>query len=265
MCTFTPAVNIGFEETHYYVNEKASQIEVCIMLRSGHLDRPVGLIFSTSNSSAQAPNDYTEVMLETTFEEGRKCIEVAIIDDEFVESDESFLLIVNSTDAAVTVNLPVATVIITDDDQAMIAFQQTQYTASEGIRQLSLAIELTGSLERNATIMVESRDGTAFVHSGDYTAVTETLIFPSGSVSGSALILVIDIGDDRIVEEEEYFIILVTSVDDGILIDETKKNTSIFIEDDDCKMNQLQCNLCFYVVLFCSYQCTTRVSLKLCH
>ena len=205
------------------------------MLQNGQLDRPVGLIFSTSNSSAQAPNDYTELMLETTFEEGRKCIEVAIIDDGVVEDVESFLLIVNSTDAAVTVNLPVATVIITDDDQAMIAFQQTQYTASEGIRQLSLAIELTGSLERNATIMVESQDGTAFVHSGDYTAVTETLIFPSGSVSGSTLTLTVDIKDDKAVEEEEYFTVNIISMDIDIRIDEAKRNASIFIEDDDCK------------------------------
>ena len=65
--------------------------------------------------------------------------------------------------------------------------------------------------------------------------MTETLIFPSGSVSGSTLTLTVDIKDDKAVEEEEYFTVNIISMDIDIRIDEAKRNASIFIEDDDCK------------------------------
>ena len=232
----TAVVTIGFEETIYYVSENENQIEICVMLQSGHLSRPVSLIFSSSNGSAQSPKDYTDVMLETMFKGDRKCIDILITDDNIVEDNESFFLRLNSTDLTVTINLPVISVTIIDNDIVLIGFQQTQYTVRESSGQLDLLIRLNGSLEKNVTLMVESRDQTASVRGGDYTVMTETLTFPSGSAAGFTLTLTVAIRDDSIVEEEEYFTVHVSSVDVGIHIDEVKKAVSIYIKDDDCKI-----------------------------
>ena len=238
MCVHISAVSIGFEESHYYVTENQSQIEICIVLQSGHLDRPLNLLVSTSDYSAQTPMDYTELRLMTTLNGAKKCIDVGVVDDQYVENNDSFLLTLNSSDISVSLSLPVIVTII-NDDHATIGFQQSQYTIFESSGHLDLVIELTGFLEKNISLTVESQDQKASVNRGDYTAISESLVFPSGSMTGSALTLTIDIGDDNFVEEEEYFIISLRSLDVDIQVEETKKNALIFIEDDDCKLDEI--------------------------
>ena len=242
-----PAVSIGFEESHYYVAENQSQVEICLVLQSGHLDRSVSLLVSTSDESAQTPMDYTKLMLMTTLEGAKKCIEVGIADDKYVESNESFLVSLNSSDIAVSLSLPV-TITIINDDHAVIAFQQSQYVVRESSGQLDLVIELTGFTEKNVSLTVESLEQTASASRGDYSAISESrLVFPSGSMTGSNLTLTVDIGDDNIVEEEEYFIVSLRSLDVDIQTEEAKNSAKIFIEDDDCKL--LSCLIFAFIVL----------------
>ena len=207
-----------------------------MILYSGHLDRPVNLLVFTSNKTAQTPMDYTKLMLMTTLEGAKKCIEVSIADDKYVESDESFLVSLNSSDIAVSLSLPV-TVTIINDDHAVIAFQQSQFTVLESSGQLDLVIELTGFLEKNVSLIVESQDRTASASRGDYNVASGSrLLFPPGSMSGSNLTITIDIGDDNFVEEEEYFIISLRSFDEDVQIQEAKNSARVFIKDDDCKL-----------------------------
>ena len=207
-----------------------------MILHSGHLDRPVNLLVFTSNKTAQTPMDYTKLMLMTTLEGAKKCIEVSIADDKYVESDESFLVSLNSSDIAVSLSLPV-TVTIINDDHAVIAFQQSQFTVLESSGQLDLVIELTGFLEKNVSLIVESQDRTASASRGDYNIASGSrLLFPPGSMSGSNLTITIDIGDDNFVEEEEYFIISLRSFDEDVQIQEAKNSAQVFIKDDDCKL-----------------------------
>lgn len=230
----TPAVAIGFEDSSYYVTENENQIEVCIVLRTGHLDRSVSLVLSTHSKSAHAPRDYTEVMFETMFNGARTCIDIIIVDDNIVEDNELFLLILNSTDVSVMFNLPIIAVTIVDNDYTTIEFLMTQLTVSESSEYLDLIITLNGSIERNVTLRVESQNRTASSGS-DYTAIKQTLIFTAGGVVGSTLLLRVDIKNDNIVEQQEYFTIHMMSSDLAININESKKNVTIFIQDDDSK------------------------------
>ena len=249
-----PAVSIGFEESHYYVAENQSQVEICLVLQTGHLDRPVNLLVSTSDESAQMSMDYTKLMLMITLEEAKKCIEVGIADDKYVESNESFLVSLNSSDIAVSLSLPV-TVTIINDDHATIAFQQSQYRVHESSGQLDLVIELTGFIEKNVSLTVESQERTASASRGDYSAASMSrLVFPSGSMAGSNLTLTIDIEDDNIVEEEEYFIVSLRSLDVDIQAEEAKNSARIFIEDNDCKLLSYLI-FCLYCALSLSNQC----------
>lgn len=219
-----------------------------MVLQSGHLDRPVNLLISTSNETAQTPMDYTKLMLMTTLEGAKKCIDVSIANDKYVESDELFLVSLNSSDIAVSLSLPV-TITIINDDHATIGFQQSQYTVLESSGQLDIVIELTGFLEKNVSLAVESQDRTASASRGDYSVVSESrLMFPPGSMTGSNLSLTIDISDDNFVEEVEYFIVSLRSFDEDVQIQEAKNNARIFIKDDDCKLYGV-----FFFLMFCLY------------
>jgi hypothetical protein len=249
------AVSIGFKESHYYVTENQSQIEICLVLQSGHLDRPVNLLISTSDGSAHTPMDYTKLRLMMTLEGDTKCVEVGIADDKYVESNESFLVGLNSSDIAVTLSQPVMITII-NDDRATIAFQKSEYRVSENSGQLALVIELIGFIEKNVSLTVESQDRTASASRGDYSARAgeSRLVFPSGSMTGSNLTLTFDIGDDIIVEEEEYFTVSLRSLDVDIQTDEAKNSSQIFIEDDDCKFVWNYLNVYLYCALSLSNQ-----------
>lgn len=233
------AVSIGFEESHYYVTENESQIEICLVLQSGHLDRPVNLLVCTHDESAHTPMDYTKLILMTTLEGDTKCIEVGIAADKYVESNESFLVSLNSSDSAIFLSLPVMITII-NDDYAKIAFQQSWYRVPENSGQLDLVIELTGFVENNVPLIVDIQDQTASASRGDYSARTSEskLVFPSGSMAGSNLTLTFDIGDDNLVEEEEYFTVNLRSLDVDIQIEEAKDTAEIIIEDNDCELFQ---------------------------
>lgn len=216
----------------------------------------MNLLVLTSDRSAQMPMDYPELMLMTTLEGAKKCIKVGITDDKYVESNESFLISLNSSDIAVSPSLS-ATITIINDDRATIAFQQSQYRVGEGSGQLDLVIELTGFIEKNVSLIVESQEQTASASRGDYSAASESsLVFPSGSMTGSNLTLTIDIGDDSVVEEEEYFTVSLRSLDADIQTEEAKKSARIFIDDDDCKLGHNCLTLLpYYFVLSLSNQC----------
>ena len=252
------AISIGFEESHYYVTENQSQIEICLVLQSGHLDRPVNLLVCTHDESAHSPMDYTKLILMTTLEGDAKCIEVGITADKYVESNETFLVSLNSSDIAVSLSLLPVMITIINDDHATIAFQHSQYRVPENSGQLDLVIKLTGFIEKNVSLIVDIQDRTASASRGDYSARTSEskLVFPSGSMSGSNLTLTFDIGDDNLVEEEELFIVSLRSLDVDIQIEEVKNSAQIFIEDDDCKFAWNYFNICLYCAPFLfSNQC----------
>lgn len=51
----------------------------------------------------------------------RQCVNVTIRDDQVLEDNETLLIELSSSDATVTTNLSLATIVITDDDSKYVA------------------------------------------------------------------------------------------------------------------------------------------------
>jgi len=121
-------MQIGFEQDSYTVPENAGSVTVCISMTTGNSTVPVTLAI-LEIASAQEGRDYsTNTTANTstgTFEfifEGtpqQECIEIDIIDDDIVEPDETFLLLLNTTLTSQTVSLNpgYAFVTIANDDR----------------------------------------------------------------------------------------------------------------------------------------------------
>lgn len=233
------AVSIGFEHSQFTINEDASNLELCLRLHGGELDRHVNLSVNTAGR-AQPSVDYSALQDITFYpdDKSRKCLDISITDDHIVEEDESFTLTLTSLDSAISLSPDTVTVLISDNDKVVLAIQQPSYTVQESAEELQLSIEIVdGILDRSVSLAVESRDGNASARTGDYTSLSETLIYTSGSSSGSILTLMVEVGDDQLVEGLESFTIHATAVDTSVELESGRETTTIFIVDNDvCKL-----------------------------
>ena len=204
--------------------------------QGGQLDRSLDLMIISRDGSANAPGDYSKLMLTKLFFESdrnRLCINVTIVDDFSLEDDETFSLLLTSTDNAVVLGVNITSVTIIDDDIVTLELQPSHLIVSESTQQVYVTVELTGSREREVSLMLETTDGSAYSLTGDYMSFSEKLVFPPSSANGSTLSVNIIIIDDLLVEEVEYFTIHASSMDAAI--NYTGRNSTTFhIEDDDC-------------------------------
>ena len=91
----------------------------------------------------------------------RKCVNLTINDDMFVESVESFRLTLSSSDSAVEAN-DSAIVSILDNDQLSLAIELPSYTVLESAGAIEVRVLISGGeLQRDVSIMLNTQDGSA--------------------------------------------------------------------------------------------------------
>jgi hypothetical protein len=206
------------------------------VIKGGALARPVDLVISSRDVTALAPDDYKKIGYLTSYSHNdgaRKCINVTIVDDDLVENTETFQLWLTSKDKAASLISSQVTLMIVDNDKALLALEQTNFTVNESIGQLEVKVKIIGQLERNVIFSVTTDDGTALARDGDYSAISETLSFSPGN--GNTISLFINIHDDQRIESREYFSIRVETSDGAVLLEADKDTAYVFISDDDSK------------------------------
>ncbi len=128
--------------------------------------------------------DYTAVSSDLVFSEtvSRVCRNVSTEEDDILEEDEQFLLDLTTSDPSVQLNPNVATVTITDDGVAYsfslvplkaltrafyfiagvtIGLEETSFTVDEGELVEVCAILISGTLEKEVAVTLQTSDGTA--------------------------------------------------------------------------------------------------------
>lgn len=237
------------------IREDAPQLMVCLTLQDGReLARPVDFTVSSSDGSAQAPGDYTSVELTTRFDpihRHRKCLELGIVDDWRLEENEVLTLSLTLTDPSIFLGLVQTSVTILDNDHVMVGLQPTHYTVEENVQQIELTVELLGDIERDVSVILESRDGTAFASDGDYIPFLEVLTFSKGSSSGLICSARVYIQDDPLVERLEYFTVHLSTVDVGVQIQQSREDATIYIISDD-GMLRSEFSFCVLMLLLLS-------------
>jgi len=130
--------------------------------------------------------------------------------------------------ARVSVRISSETVSITDDDSVTVGFNQTQFTVTEDDPEaVSVCVHLTGELERNISLAIESEAGSA--NSQDFSAVSEEMVFTPGAARSQCLS--VHVPADMTVEATESFSLRLSSQDSAVLI--SQGVSRVFIIDDD--------------------------------
>ncbi|TAJ08181.1 hypothetical protein DMA11_21450 [Marinilabiliaceae bacterium JC017] len=182
--------------------------------------------WSIENVSTNAA-DYTNASGTVSFEGyagETKSIDIAIVDDEVVESEESFTIKITSSNALVDDN-DIATGSITDNDGPAILSMADMTIDENGSGQFTITVDK--AVEGGFDVRYNFSDDSA-LGGKDYDNTSHTLHF-SGTAGESKLFTVAGINDD-IVEGSEVFYVSLSSTHAKVNASATAKGTVI---DDD--------------------------------
>jgi uncharacterized repeat protein (TIGR01451 family)/uncharacterized delta-60 repeat protein len=149
---------IAFKQALFSVNENdPSGVVQLQVVRSGGLNGSVVVRVSTTNGTATAGNDFTNVSTVLTFQVGEtnKTVTVPLVNDGIDEGNESFTAILTlvSGDGELQ-NPPSTTITILNDDFApgTVQFSQTLFTVDENAGTVTLAVIRTNGSSGLVTV-----------------------------------------------------------------------------------------------------------------
>jgi hypothetical protein len=206
------AVQIGFEDPSYVVNEEDEQVTVFVAVLDGVLTSNVTVGFGTipGTATSAAPSDFTPVTPNLTFgpTTTRLPVTIPIVNDDIVESVENFFatLTLVTVGANVLVDPAGAEITIFDRDPSTPKFELPDYSIPEDEGPVEVCVTIPdGQLETDITVNLRTAEQTATANA-DYRPLTFQVEFTAGS---TRMCVDIDIPDDRIPEEDETFTVII--------------------------------------------------------
>ena len=143
-----------FEALSYTTTENNGTVLVCVLTNEGALlERPVTFSIRTVEESASEISDYVPTQANLAFSSPpfRECVNISVGMDEVVEDSEIFLVILESNDSAVDIQIPSTTVSIVDSSQVEVGFVGGLFEVSEGGNE-SVCVMTLDSIDRNISI-----------------------------------------------------------------------------------------------------------------
>jgi hypothetical protein len=189
------------------IDENAGTATFTVTL-TGNVHEAFSVNYTTSGLTAQAPGDYTHTIGTVNFLAGSvsgttKTFIVPILDDNLLESGETFSATLSGITGLTTISTATATTTITDNDAAGVSIS-TDATVSEATGLATFTVTLTGNVQELFTVNYATSDGGA-IAPGDYTTTTGTITFEAGSVSGATKIIQVPLVNDGVAEPGETF------------------------------------------------------------
>ena len=102
-----------------YSVEEGASVMVCVKTEGGELERTIQLSIASIPDSAEEGRDYTPVTLILSLVSGEHqvCFNVETLDDNVVEGEEAFTVVIRSQDKAVAIPTNTTTISIHDSDR----------------------------------------------------------------------------------------------------------------------------------------------------
>ena len=223
---------LGFDSTAVSVTE-GGKASLTVEL-SNAASSDVTFSWQTAHGTAES-SDYTaQAATNVTIAAGSTSatLEVQTAGDELVEGDETFTVTISASGLPAGVTLGAdasATVTVTEDDAATLAFDATAVSVAEGGK-ASLTVELSQEAANDVTFSWQTAHGTA--GSADYTAQAATNVtIDAGDTSAT---LEVQTATDELAEGGETFTatISASTLPAGVTLG-TDATATVTITDDD--------------------------------
>ena len=224
---------LGLVPSTASVDEFAGTVTFSVT-RTGGTDGLVTVDYGTASSgSASANSDYTAVSDTLTFADGQSTalITVPIIDDNDVEANETFTLVLANATGGASLGQSTATITIVDNDVAAtpgtINITITELDVHEDSDDIVVTLLRTGGSDGAVTVDYATANGTA-IAGQDYSAISGTLTFGDGETDRQ---LTIPLINDTDAEDNETFTLTLSNPAGGATIGQAVQ--TITIEDND--------------------------------
>ena len=188
--------------------------------------------YATSDETARAGRDYTARSGTLTIAAGSTTgmISVLVLDDEVVEGDETFTVVLSGASGATIVDGEGEGTITDDDGEepppGLPTLSIGGATVAEGAGSAQFTVTLSEASDQTVTVDYETSDGTAEA-SSDYTTTSGTLTIAPNTTTGTISVLVLD---DEVVEGDETFTVTLSDANGATIEDGEGLGT---ITDDD--------------------------------
>lgn len=182
--------------------------------------KTIDVNYSTSDDTATKELDYLETTGTLTFipgDKGPKQIEVTVIGDNLLESNETIRLNLTATNARKTNYTATGT--IKDNDKPTVSINDVSVTEDTSPN-IVFKVSLSKPTSQNVSLKFRTIDGSA-VAGSDYIQQTGAITFAAGETGEK--VIAIDINDDDIYEGTESFYVELYYITDPAI--EVVKNT----------------------------------------
>ncbi len=201
---------VQFAQNSAHVNEGAGTVTLSVT-RTGGSDGAASVLFATSGSSAFSGSDYVAgsgTLSWASGEASTKTFQVAILNDNAVESSEAFSVQLTGVTGA-TLGIPAVMQVTIDDDDAPQSAQPSlsidDAIASERDGTMTFNVHLSKPAPATKVRVRYSTSPGSATDGGDYTTTSGMLIFEEGQ---SAATVTVPLIDDAIEEEGETFSVM---------------------------------------------------------
>jgi uncharacterized delta-60 repeat protein len=229
--------SLEFLVQQFSVSEMSTNAIVSVRRRGGTTGT-VGVDFFTADDTALDGRDYIGTNLSLTFPSGEvlRTVPIRVLLNPAPSEDLRALLnLRNYTGGAAVGSRPTAVLMIRNE-QALISFAITNYTASEGIPGGLATIEVSRALATNSLVTVDFSAiaaGSAQTFA-DFIPTNGTLVFQSGQVSRSFNVRIID---DSVIEGQETLNLVLSNPGQNSFLDINRATLTIM--DNDFAPGQL--------------------------
>ena len=216
------------------VSEAAGAVSL-VVTRSGKVDNTVTANFTTADSSAVQPTDYTLTtgMLSFGPNVTSGTISVPIIDRPLFQGDRNFAVSLLGTGTLGELGTPAAVAVTILDDElpqrGTLSFSSATYSISETGTSVDVIVNRVSGSDGLVSVNFATQNMSA-TSGTDYTGVaSQNLSWPNGDAVAKTI--TIPITDDLIFEGDETFRGVLTSATGGAVIG-TGTTTVTIVEDD---------------------------------
>ncbi len=219
----TPAFSIS----DVTVSESAGKAIITINMTNDS-NSVVSVDVSTADGTAKAGEDYTAFEGTVSWrpgETGRKTVEIAILDDQVDEPDETFSVRLSNPVIGVIATGTAVVTITDDDDPPTLSIADAKVTENGG--RVTLTVTMSGLSSQEVSVAYATADGTARANE-DYAAASGTLTWKARETGAKTF--TVTILDDQIHEPNETFRVNLSNAVNATLATGT---ATVTIEEDD--------------------------------
>ncbi|XP_046853878.1 uncharacterized protein LOC124447024 [Xenia sp. Carnegie-2017] len=220
---------IKFSSRNYTANESDEMVMVKIEVDGCAVFQDIVVNVTTQDRSAKSEEDYILKTFSVKFtpnDSGPKIVNISLKQDNLLEMDEDFYVLLNVTDESVQKKTDAVKITIIDSSNidANVSFEKSHYAFREG-ENVSVPITLYGNITFTVNVRIISSSETA-VEKVDYEIKNQVITFHPENRE-QTILCNITINADDFVEKNETFFLKISSPTEILHFPEPRANITI--------------------------------------